>query len=365
MATRMQRSGPIARLLAAWLLMAAVAVDLGTRGGPSRAADASTEDVQPLLKARCVKCHGPVKPKGKLNLASARSAGPGRRETGRSSTRARPRRARLWERVAADEMPPKPEEPLSGRREGDPPPLDRAGARRACPAAEPQAVPPGRRPLGLRPAGRPGPARGATTRARVRTAVDRFILGRARGARALTLGPEADRATLIRRVSFDLTGLPPTPEEIAAFLPTTPARRLRADGRSPPGLAPLRRALGQVLARRRRLRRLQRLLQRRQRPAAGLPLPRLRRSGPSTPTSRSTVRPRAARRRRARGLQARRRGHARRWSTGSSPRTSSATARTAPARATATPTRSRSTRSRCSTAAMVLLLAAASTVPYC
>src|SRR5207249_2791276 len=44
---------------------------------------------------------------------------------------------------------------------------------------------------------------------RVQTDVDRFIEERLE-AKQLGIGPEADRATLLRRVSFDLTGLPPT-----------------------------------------------------------------------------------------------------------------------------------------------------------
>ena len=50
-----------------------------------------------------------------------------------------------------------------------------------------------------------------------RTEVDRFILA-AQAARGVTPNPEAERGVLIRRLSFDLTGLPPTPEEVAAFV---------------------------------------------------------------------------------------------------------------------------------------------------
>ncbi len=51
----------------------------------------------------------------------------------------------------------------------------------------------------------------------VRNPIDQFVLARLESA-GLTPSPEADRETLLRRVTYDLTGLPPTPAEIDAFL---------------------------------------------------------------------------------------------------------------------------------------------------
>src|SRR6266849_6951673 len=56
----------------------------------------------------------------------------------------------------------------------------------------------------------------ARNRTWLRNPVDAFILSRLE-AEGIEPSPEADRTTLIRRVSLDLIGLPPSPDEVAQF----------------------------------------------------------------------------------------------------------------------------------------------------
>src|SRR5439155_14990762 len=57
----------------------------------------------------------------------------------------------------------------------------------------------------------------AAEKAWVKTPIDAFVLAQLKTA-GLKPAPQADRATLIRRVTYDLHGLPPSPEEIDAFV---------------------------------------------------------------------------------------------------------------------------------------------------
>ena len=91
--------------------------------------------------------------------------------------------------------------------------------------------------------------------ARLANEIDAFLLDAFRSQGIAARAP-ADRRTWIRRASFDLTGLPPTPDEVAAFVADASATAFAKRRRSPAGIAGLRRALGAALARCGPLRRL-------------------------------------------------------------------------------------------------------------
>jgi mono/diheme cytochrome c family protein len=178
------------------------------------------QHVRPILKAHCFDCHGEgEKLKGKLDLRLRRLIVQGGR-SGPALVPGKPDDSPLYQRLAAGEMPPgktklsPAEVALIGR-------WIAGGARTTHP--EPKQV--GAGPLitsqeqafwSFQPIRRPDVPRAGPPRV-ARTPIDAFLLARLQ-ERHLSFAPEADRLTLIRRVSFDLTGLPPTPEEVAAFL---------------------------------------------------------------------------------------------------------------------------------------------------
>ena len=83
-----------------------------------------------------------------------------------------------------------------------------------------------------------------------RNPIDRFILAK-QEEQGLTPAPEADPRALVRRLYLDLTGLPPTPDECAAFLEeySEDGRRGRKARRQPARPSRLWRTLGAALAR--------------------------------------------------------------------------------------------------------------------
>lgn len=177
--------------------------------GANGAADFA-KDVEPVLVKRCSECHGPDKQKSELRLDSRAAAITPAKSGKRALVPGKPDLSELLERVASTDpdevMPPK------GARLT---PEEIAGLRHWI---EEGAVWPDTSALShwaFRPVARPQPpAAGPETG--VRNEIDRFIFSRL-AKEGLAPQPEADRATLIRRVSFDLTGLPPSWSEVDAF----------------------------------------------------------------------------------------------------------------------------------------------------
>jgi cytochrome c553 len=175
------------------------------------------KEIRPVLVSRCIVCHGPQQAQAGLRLDSRSSMLRGGRR-GPAVIPGRPAESRL---VAVVEqrgdlrMPPSGK--LSDREIRSLTEWVRQGA--SWPVSPPASVgarAPAKALWSLQPVRLP-PVPGVKDPTWPASPVDRFILS-ALEARGLRPAPEADRRTLIRRVTFDLTGLPPTPEEVAAFL---------------------------------------------------------------------------------------------------------------------------------------------------
>jgi hypothetical protein len=174
-------------------------------------------DVRPILKAYCFDCHGDHdKPKGKLDLRLRRFIEKGG-SSGPALVAGAPAKSLLFERIRSLEMPP-------GKKKLTPAEIAvierwiASGAATVRP--EPQSLgtftDEERGWWAFQPVRRP-PVPVTTSGDRISTPVDAFLLARLRD-KWLSFAPDADRLTLIRRATFDLHGLPPTPEEIANFL---------------------------------------------------------------------------------------------------------------------------------------------------
>lgn len=171
-------------------------------------------DVRPILSDKCFFCHGPDEKhrSAKLRLDVEKDAKADRKGTP-AIVPGKPDESELVLRITAedesDRMPPKKaNKPLTAAEIDVLTRWVKEGAKWSAPWAY---VPPVRHPI-------PDVAGNWAA-----NWIDRFIAARL-AKEKLSPSPDADRVTLARRLSFDLTGLPPTPAEVDAFVADTDPR---------------------------------------------------------------------------------------------------------------------------------------------
>ncbi|HXX94275.1 MAG TPA: PSD1 and planctomycete cytochrome C domain-containing protein, partial [Planctomycetota bacterium] len=209
------------------ILSAVVLGSLSLQAQDAPEAERFEKKIRPLLVERCLKCHSAQAPKlkGGLRLDTRDSALKGG-DTGPAIVPGSPEKSLLIQAVGYQnvdlQMPPKGK--LTDAEIADLTDWIRRGA--VWPRGE-AAVEAPKRPLfnlterksshwAWQPLSAPR-APAVWDRGWVKDPIDGFILSKLE-ARGLTPAPAADPRTLLRRVTFDLTGLPPTPAEVEAFV---------------------------------------------------------------------------------------------------------------------------------------------------
>jgi Protein of unknown function (DUF1553)/Protein of unknown function (DUF1549)/Planctomycete cytochrome C len=185
-------------------------------------ADFFEAKIRPVLEEHCFKCHGPRKQESGLRLDSRESMLRGT-DNGPVVVPGHPEESPLIGAIRRDgkiKMPPKSNLTPKAIAEltrwvqmGLPWPGNVRKSSKG--SVQERARASAEQHWAFQPVADPSPPE-VNAKAWPRTSVDRFIQAKLE-ARGLTPSPRADRRTLIRRASFDLTGLPPTPGEIDAF----------------------------------------------------------------------------------------------------------------------------------------------------
>ncbi|MBL8822267.1 MAG: DUF1549 domain-containing protein [Planctomycetia bacterium] len=178
-------------------------------------------EVAPILKARCIRCHSGEHPKGDLDLSTEKGLQQGG-SSGKVVSESREQPGLLWEMVEQKRMPPK--EQLSDNELRILKNWLEKGSPWRGPALQVASKPTvslraGKDWWSLQPINKVSLPT-VKQQAWIRNEIDHFILHQLE-SRGLSPSAEADRRTYIRRVTFDITGLPPTPSEIDAFVRDT------------------------------------------------------------------------------------------------------------------------------------------------
>jgi len=207
------------------------------RAAEPREAVEFNRDVRPILADHCFQCHGPdaKQRKADLRLDTPEAADP-KREGGPIVVGGQPEKSELWRRINStdgdERMPP----PAKGDKltaaeiatlkqwilEGGKfakhwslLPVRRPDLPLRMAGGERSSTPADRRLASLDPSHSAPGAEHAEVR--MQNGIDAFVVAKLVGS-GLMQSPEADRATLLRRVALALTGVPATPEEIGTFL---------------------------------------------------------------------------------------------------------------------------------------------------
>jgi len=205
------------------LLLGLLAANLVQADSPPTDPLTFERDIRPILKANCFRCHGGEgETEGGLDVRLQRLLAKGG-ESGPAIMPGKRGESPLFARIQSGEMPPTD-------KKLTPEEVERIGAwiDAGAPTARPEpetldpaaasAITPEEREFWSfqrLPAVVPIPS--FTSTARVRTPIDAFLAARL-AERKLTFSADAAKATLLTRATLDLTGLPPTREELAHFV---------------------------------------------------------------------------------------------------------------------------------------------------